>query len=196
MEEKENIIYYPPETPEQKQAAKDREEQYRKYRDRRKSDERQPLSLSEEERKKIIAAAEKIRKESRGIRKGNFEKWWFGREKREWEKVETIEREAEEEQRGGAGLAKWVFDQLALIGGTFWTIQKENLAMPNGKLFSETVEPSVKRLTKEVVEYGAQEDLRNYFWDRLAFSAQNPRAAKEVWKIWQKYLEEASEGPV
>lgn len=188
--EEQSNINPPEEAPTDKEKTK-----IEKERARRES-ERRLHTISDEEAKKVEGIVKGILKESRGMGMARLEKWWFGRERKEWEKEEIVEKEAQKERRGGAGLAKWVFDQLSFIGGLYWLEKPEKLKTPEGKLFSEAIEPSLRRLANEVVMIGAQEDIKNYFRGRWAMGSSNPRAVGEVWKIWQKYLDEASGGPV
>ncbi|MBI2041697.1 MAG: hypothetical protein HYT20_01585 [Candidatus Nealsonbacteria bacterium] len=197
-EKRENIIYYPEgEGPEEKDAAKNYENEYRQ---KRAADERRLHSITPEEANKAVKEADKIRKSSRGIMEAEFNDKWLGKNKKE----------------GLKELADWTFTELFRIV-SYGVNDAEDLGnltkKPAGKDayndWKEKIEPSLKRLAEEISEIGGQEHILHYFaeewqpghddddkekikeiWKNTGKYQEMEQMKNIVWQIWRKYLNE------
>lgn len=200
-EKRENIIYYPEgEKPEQKETAKNREEEYRQ---KKAAGEKQLRSITPEEANETVIEADKIRKKSREVMEAEFKDRWLGKNGKE----------------GLRDLADWTFTGLfTVVAYGIRDIEDlENLKEKSAggkkvyKDWKEIIEPSLKRLAKEVSEIGGQEHILQYFaeewqpghgeddkreirevWKETGAFKEMEEIKNMVWQIWRKYLNEAN----
>lgn len=183
----EKIIYYSPENPEDKKAAKDHEEEHLEERgytssaEDAKLEERKPSHISKEEAAAAIEEAERAVKESRGLADGKFKRWWLGVERGE----------------GAKKLAEWIFDSLFVLyhlweGQKMATTEPEKESLRDIVALDDKLEPHIRRLAEETILHGAQEDVLLYFmdeWRRGPTKYKLPAEARQkIWEVWNEYL--------
>ena len=170
---KENIIYYPSETPEQKQAAKKHEEKAREESGRRLH------AVSKEEAGEFVKTAEKLKKGSVGMSRAEMRDWWKGKG----------------EGRGARDLAETVFDYfLSRINAFERKETKKPIRKEAGEkdfIITKEVKPFLEYLAKDVILHRAQEDILLHLMDEWRPQVV-PEVKIKIWNILQDYLKEFS----
>jgi len=186
-EKRENIIII--EDPEKKDSTKQ---------DERKritgAGEQRLHAVSPEEAAEAVKEADAIRKKSRGVMEHDFKEKWLGKNR----------------EGGLKELADWTFSKLFKIAA-FGVRNPEDLKKKSGgeaayEEWKELIEPSLKRLAKEVAEIGAQEHVLQFFseewqpgdntedkdrtygiWKQSQGLQEMEEIKNAAWQIWQDY---------
>lgn len=195
------VIYPGSETAEQKRQAI--EEERRRIRGDIKGDpeEERLQAISPKEAEEAVKEANEIRKQSRGLMAHEFGKMWLGKDGKS----------------GLKELADWTFSRLFRIAA-FGVNRPEDLKEKKGagvreayNEWKELIEPSLKRLAKEISEIGAQEHILQFFseewqpghgeddkraikdvWERVGELEKMEKTKNEVWQIWREYSNKAN----